>query len=524
MKTRIILIAGAALALTACSRSNLPQVPRGQAPHEYKNVVVHDPSILKAADGYYYVNGSDMCGARSADLIDWEQISKDIRYDEPSWFADTRNELASVMAWGHTRTFWASCLIQLQSGPYKGKYMFDYCVCQGGCPQAAIGYAIADKPEGPYKDMGVLLYSFGSVRTDDIYDAETVQKLRAGERGDVNTFVEIETPSGEKVRYNSNFMPNAIDPCTFYDADGQLWMVYGSFSGGIFMHRLNEDGTIHREPGDDYYGHYVMGNYHSTIEGVFIMYSPETKYYYMFASFGMLQPSGGYNVRVFRSRTPDGDYVDAAGNHAYDCKGIPGQTLAKQYPYIEKYGLKMMGNFEFEPYGENEHPSEAYLSPGHNSALYDADRDQYFYFHHTRFKDQGDKYQVRVREMFMNEDGWPVVAAHRYAGDIPGVRFSKKDLVGEWKYINHGTKITPEIVESSLITLNGDGTVTGAVNGTWAMEKKQDHYYATFNLDGKVFKGVFHYQYDPDNNVNRLTFSACGASNETIWGSKAKVR
>ena len=111
-----------------------------------------------------------------------------------------------------------------------------------------------------------------------------------------------------------------------------------------------------------------------------------------------------------------------------------------------------------------------------------------------------------------------------HAGDIPGVRFSKKDLVGEWKYINHGTKITPEIVESSLITLNGDGTVTGAVNGTWAMEKKQGHYYATFNLDGKVFKGVFHYQYDPDNNVNRLTFSACGASNETIWGSKAKVR
>ena len=508
---------------TACGVSSLPQIPRGQAPHAYKNVVVHDPSILKADDGYYYVNGSDMCGARSADLIDWEQISRDIRYDEPSWFSDTRSELKDVMAWGHTRTFWASCLIQLKKGPYAGKYMFDYCVCQGGCPQAAIGYALADKPEGPYKDMGVLLYSFGSARTGDLYDEDTVAKLRAGERGDVNTFVDIRTPAGDIVRYNSNFMPNAIDPCTFYDADDQLWMVYGSFSGGIFLLKLNDDGTILRDPGDDYYGHLIMGNYHSTIEGPFIMYSPETKYYYLFTSFGMLQPSGGYNVRVFRSRTPDGDYVDAAGNHAIDCKGIPGQTLARQHPYMEKYGLKLMGNFEFEPYGASERPSEAYMSPGHNSALYDAEKGRYFYFHHTRFKALGDKYQVRVREMFMNEDGWPILAAYRYAGDIEGVRFSAKDLAGTWKYINHGTRITADIVESTLIDLHPDGTVTGAATGTWKLEKRKGRNYATFNLDGHTFKGVFHYQYDPDNNVNRLTFSACGPTNETIWGSKAEM-
>lgn len=45
----------------------------------------------------------------------------------------------------------------------------------------------------------------------------------------------------------------------------------------------------------------------------------------------MLQATGGYNVRVFRSKTPDGDFVDAAGNHAIDCKGVPGKTLARVY-------------------------------------------------------------------------------------------------------------------------------------------------------------------------------------------------
>ena len=356
---RIYWLLCAGVALCACNKTSLPQIPAGQAPHEYQNIVVHDPSILKAADGYYYVNGSDMCGGRSADLIDWEQSSKDIRYDEPSWFADTRTELADAMAWGHTRTFWASCLIQLKDGPYAGKYMFNYCVCQGGCPQAAIGYAISDRPEGPYQDKGILLYSFGSGRTEDIYDAQTVATLRAAERGDLNAYVDIKTPAGDVIHYNSNFMPNAIDPCTFYDKDGQLWMLYGSYSGGIFILKLNPDGTIHREPGDDYYGTFLMGNYHTPIEGPFMMYSPETDYYYIFVSYGGLNATGGYNIRVARSKNPEGPFLDPAGNSMLDCKGLPGQTMNRQNPVIEKYGLKLMGNFEFEPYGANEKPSES---------------------------------------------------------------------------------------------------------------------------------------------------------------------
>ncbi|MBQ0043832.1 MAG: glycoside hydrolase family 43 protein [Bacteroidales bacterium] len=119
---------------------------------------------------------------------------------------------------------------------------------------------------------------------------------------------------------------------------------------------------------------------------------------------------------------------------------------------------------------------------------------QYFYFFHSRFKGHGDKFQVRVHEMFMNEDGWPVVAPHRYSGDL-NVQLSKKDVTGEYKFVNHGTRITADITESVIISLN---------------------------IDGKTYKGVFHYQYDHANNVNRVTFTACGLSNETIWGSKCE--
>lgn len=38
------------------------------------------------------------------------------------------------------------------------------------------------------------------------------------------------------------------------------------------------------------------------------------EYYYLFLSYGNLEAKGGYNVRIYRSERPDGDYVDEKGN------------------------------------------------------------------------------------------------------------------------------------------------------------------------------------------------------------------
>ena len=37
-------------------------------------------------------------------------------------------------------------------------------------------------------------------------------------------------------------------------------------------------------------------------------------YYWLFMSYGELFAKGGYNVRVYRSRTPDGEYLDENGD------------------------------------------------------------------------------------------------------------------------------------------------------------------------------------------------------------------
>ena len=110
-----------------------------------------------------------------------------------------------------------------------------------------------------------------------------------------------------------------VDPCTFFDKEGKLWMVYGSYSGGIYILEMNPDTGFPLE--GQGYGKKLLGKNHARIEGPYILYSPDTDYYYLFLSFGGLGANDGYNIRVCRSKSPDGPYEDALGQDMIDCGG-----------------------------------------------------------------------------------------------------------------------------------------------------------------------------------------------------------
>ena len=72
-------------------------VPAGAAAPVH--VTVHDLSIVKA-DGTYYVLGSHTASARSADLIQWEQINLDYgNVDNTPFFGDLDVVLAEPFQW-----------------------------------------------------------------------------------------------------------------------------------------------------------------------------------------------------------------------------------------------------------------------------------------------------------------------------------------------------------------------------------------------------------------------------------------
>lgn len=264
------------------------------------------------------------------------------------------------------------------------------------------------------------------------------------------------------------------------------------------------------------YGKKLLGKNHVRVEGPYIQYSPETDYYYLFLSFGGLDVNGGYNMRVARSKTPDGPYLDSMGNDLIDAQGAPGSFFDDKA--IEPYGVKLVGNFMFRrEAGESGSGAGAgYISPGHNSTYYDEQSGKYFNIFHARFPSRGEFHEIRVHQMFLNEDGWFVMAPHRYSGETIG-SYSVEEAAGAYKLINHGRDISADVKNSVVIELNADGSVTGALNGSWELSGEHN---AMITIDEEVYRGVFLRQYDEFTKQNVMTFTVLSQEQGVaLWGS-----
>jgi arabinan endo-1,5-alpha-L-arabinosidase len=451
----------------------------------FSNVSVHDPSIVRV-DGTNYIFGSHLAAAKTTDMMNWTKIADGVNASNPL-FNNVTVALADAFAWSGVTDLWAPDVIKLADG----KYYFYYDSCQGTSPRSALGVAVADKIEGPYVNKQIFLKSG--------------MWSQASEDGTI---------------YDPLIHPNVVDPNVFHDNSGKLWMVYGSYSGGIFIMQIDESTGL--PVAGQGYGKRLMGGNHAPIEASYIIYSPQTKYYYLFTSFGGFDSTGGYNMRVARSLNPDGPYLDAKGNDMSTVKANPSVPLFDTAS-IAPYGQKLMGNYQYALASGETGTQIGYVSPGHNSAYYDSATGKYFLVFHTRFPNQGEYHEVRVHEMFMNEDGWLVVAPFRYvptnlsqttvAADVTAT-----DVQGAYKMVNHGKDITATIKQSQVVTLAANGAVSGAVTGTWTHNGNNK---ITVDLGSTgMFKGVLSRQWNPNANAFVVTFTAQSADGVSIWGAR----
>jgi len=447
-------------------------LPAQAAQLKFKNVSVHDPSVMCAPDGRFYIYGSHMQAAWSDDLVDWKMFSK---LDKCNLQPEYAVEFKEALTWAETGTFWAPDVIRLSDGRY---YMY-YCCCEGSKPLAALGVAVSDSPEGPFENIQIL--------------------LKSGEPG-----------------YDATVYPNAIDPCVFFDADGRLWMVYGSYSGGIFLLELDPETGLIRE-GQEPYGLHLLGGNHSCIEAPYMVYNAETGYYYLFLSFGGLGVNDGYNMRVCRSKNVEGPYEDAQGHSMLDCACKPGNFWNNDD--IAPYGVKLMGGCQFVPLsGENSEKAAIRRSPGHNSVWFDPDTGRWFLIHHTRFASTGDRYIVETREMWFNDYGWPCAAPTRYVRDDQLPEGQAFEAAGAWKLLWHGQDVNTVEHTSAEAAFAEDGGVTGAATGSYALDGEGG---IALTLDGVEYRGHCSIGYDDDQDEFVSTFTAMSEDGRTLWGVRA---
>lgn len=453
----------------------------------------HDPQIIEV-DGTYYMFGSHMVEAKSTNLRDWEYVDYGV---------DAANSMFDNLLNGDMEAF--SFVGQNTDGGYSvwapdvyynevmKKYVMYFCTTSSYM-KSNLCFATADSVEGPYHYVDTILYSgFDQSNADQTNVYEVL-----GEGADISRYLEY---GG----YNNKQWPNCIDPSCFIDEEGRTWMVYGSWSGGIFLLEIDPSTGYPIYPKadeaagiDPYYGIRLAGGGHHSIEGPYIWYDKESGYYYLFLSYGDLQSDGGYQIRQFRSEKVGGPYVDAAGN-----------TLEDQEDHFN-YGLKMMGNYTFPSL------NYTYMAPGGQSAFAGKEGGSYLTYH-QRFDDDGEYHEPRVHQMFANKEGWLVATPFATEGEtLSADGYQQTDISGTFYIVNHGTDVSSKIREASACTINTDGSITGeGLSGNCEVEDGTNYIHITF--DGKEYDGVIIEMTDEAKNKT-LCFTAAGESNETIWG------
>ena len=468
---------------SAPSPSPSPPPPPPSPTITFANVSVHDPSVIKVGSEFY-IFGSHLGAAKSTDLMNWTLVADGVT-NANSLFTNVLTELQDTFAWSQSNDLWAPDVVRLGDG----KFYFYYDSCRGDAPLSALGVAVADSVNGPYINKQIILKSgMTGLSEDGVTD------------------------------YDARVHPNVIDPNTFFDAGGNLWMIYGSYSGGIFILAMDETTGL-PEPGQGY-GKHLMGGNHARIEGAYVLHNADTGFYYLFVSFGGLAANGGYNIRVARSQAPDGPYFDGAGTDMATVVGNP-NVLFDDAP-IAPHGMKLMGNFQFANATGETGTLTGYVSPGHNSAYFDSGLGKYFLIFHTRFPSRGEQHEVRVHEMFFNSEGWPVVAPFRYAplslaNPAQVTEVTNAQVAGAYKVINHGKDISATIKASDALRLNVDGTVSGAATGTWL---HRGNNLVDVVLSGTIYNGVLSRQWNTNANNFVVTFTAQTTAGISLWGSR----
>lgn len=507
-------LAAAALAVAAfagCTGapSSSEQSGGGAQTSQIQRVSSHDPSIVKDGDTYY-IFGSHRAWAKSTDLVNWKTFENNLSTDYETilggiweeWSKQSTNPDVEGNMWAPD-VFWNETM---------GKWCM-YLSVNGDNYRSVIVLLTADDIEGDWTYVGPVVYSGFTKVNVNRTDVEQV----LGEDADLTRY-----------QSQSDTGINAIDPTVKTDEDGTMWMVYGSWFGGVWMFKLDpttglRDYTATYETvenqSDAYYGIKVAGGFGNSGEGAYLAHA--NGHWYLFLSYGHLQQTGGYQVRVFRSDSITGPYVDQAGNTAI-------ATRAEGNNWQGDTGIRLMSSIQWS--GNDNGDIE--VSQGHNSVLVDDDGTAYIVYH-TRFSDRGEVHEVRVRELMPTADGWLVAAPYEYTGtkaDTAG--YDAADLAGDYELVTHEKstyfkgpkKVTDKdstdyrgVNKPVNITLNEDGTVSGDQTGTW--EASEGSNQMTITLGDVTYTGDFAKLPRDLDGKEVMTFSALG-DNLCIWGSQ----
>ena len=279
----------------------------------------HDPAAL-VVNNTIYLFATGLSAKTSTNLTSWQNASNPLN-PRPAWVA--QNVPGATNLWAPDISF------------FGGTYHLYYAASTFGSNKSCIGHATkADIATGSWADQGTVICS--NMGTSDNW--------------------------------------NAIDANIVIDDSGVPWMAFRSFWSGLKIVKLDAT-TGARADTAAPVGIANGANSRGSLEGAWIF--KNCGYYYLFSSWGACCDGAfDYNMRVGRSTTVTGPYVDKAGTSLMSGGGT----------------LLVQGN-------------ASWGAPGHNSVItYD---NRTYNIYHALQGGRGAA-TLRIAEILWDSDGWPI--------------------------------------------------------------------------------------------------------------------
>ena len=480
---------------------------------------VHDPTVVKANDGYYYMYTTDagfgnptnghghFHGRRSPDLVNWEYVGPALP-DLPAWVPTKLNEIRANMGLKASEAdfskcgYWAPCVRKVRDGLYRMYYVITIDGTIDGkkswSERAFIGLLeTADPAANNWVDKGFVITNYSDK--------------------DLNFYV---APTDYA---NCYFKYNAIDPSYIITPEGQHWLIYGSWHSGFAAVQLNpETGKTVVDPlpnpwgaeNEAAYGKQIWtrtaGDRWQASEAPEVIY--HDGYYYLFVAFDALgtvrnannkvTAEAPYNTRVLRSQTIDGWYTGDAAvlTHPY--------RFVTPNPNAEKDEDKL------------DDKTQGWAGISH-CAIFDDGNGNYYYVSQQRYPSTAggsnpDALMLGgVRSVKWLSTGWPTVMPERYAA-VPQVAITASDIAGTWEHIDLGYSYG-KLKESSEMTFAADGTITSGVwtGGRWSFDAATN----TLTANGVELKVQRECDWEAIPRKHTIVYSGING-NKSYWGKK----
>lgn len=440
---------------------------------------VHDPSCLLIGDTYYMFSTDAIYFDRqnnqhkksdikpgfiqvrtSKDLVYWKfegWAFSEIPTEAKEWVLSNNENKGAT-------NIWAPYIVK-----YKDKFRLYYCVSAFGKQISYIGLAESSSPLGPWEQKGCV----------------------------------VKTKIGDKM--------NSIDPSIVTNpSTDEMWMHYGSYFGGLYVVQFNPKTGYTMTQNDQ--GKSIARRANAkkdNIEAPEIIYNPAFKKYYLFTSYDPLMTT--YNIRVGKSDSPDGPFLDFYGK---DLRDTINHLPILTYPY------------RFENHS-------GWAGTGHCS-VFQNEKNEFFLAHQARLSPENHLMVLHIRELKWTKNGWPVVSPERFSNSKKA-KISKSLMIGEWEMVRINETTSDRNLEygqilwgenklrkmemnvSNKITFSKNDEIQGAFSGTWKFTKND----LTLNIDNETIENLIVFiGHDWENNQETIIFTGLDKNGRSVWGKK----